>query len=416
MKHKERGDYVSRRYLVIADDFTGANDTGVQLRRRGYPTEVVFATEHIPEDRSIVIDTESRTGTPQSAYETVKCLVQEVDFQQYEYVIKKVDSTMRGNIPQEIKALDEVYEPELIIFAPALPNLGRTTIQGVQCLNGVEICKTELARDPKNPVMEDSLVRLLEQVYHEPVQLKTLEEIRAEHLEFSGGRIFACDAETNENLQAVVRAVRAGQKKAMYIGTAGIADNIMEIENPTKPVFGVVASISTVTNRQIQYCEGQGITMIKVPIHDLLSGEKLPQPYREEAVAALKRGEDTILLANTSYDRDEMQLSREAGAKRGLDIIQIGDYVQEIIGKIAEQVLERTEVSGVFVTGGDTALGMLRNIEAEGADILTELLVGIPMVRVTGGRFDGLKMVTKAGAFGSEDAVSFAFRKIKEAN
>lgn len=31
------------RYLIIADDFTGANDTGVQLKRRGYPTEVLFA-------------------------------------------------------------------------------------------------------------------------------------------------------------------------------------------------------------------------------------------------------------------------------------------------------------------------------------------------------------------------------------
>lgn len=119
-----------------------------------------------------------------------------------------------------------------------------------------------------------------------------------------------------------------------------------------------------------------------VPIHDLLLGKVMPQPYREAAVRALQKGEDTILLANTSYDRDEMRLSREAGAKRGLDILQIGDYVQEVIGKIAE--------------------------------ILTELLVGIHMVRIRGGQFDGLKLVTKAGAFGSEDAVSFAFRKIKE--
>jgi len=33
---------LEERYLIIADDFTGANDTGVQLRRRGFPTEVLF--------------------------------------------------------------------------------------------------------------------------------------------------------------------------------------------------------------------------------------------------------------------------------------------------------------------------------------------------------------------------------------
>ena len=50
-------------------------------------------------------------------------------------MIKKVDSTMRGNIAAEIKAVDEHFKPELMIFAPALPDLKRTTIDGVQCLN-----------------------------------------------------------------------------------------------------------------------------------------------------------------------------------------------------------------------------------------------------------------------------------------
>ena len=48
------------RYLIIADDFTGANDTGVQLKRRGYPTEVLFAGKPVDSQKSIVIDTESR--------------------------------------------------------------------------------------------------------------------------------------------------------------------------------------------------------------------------------------------------------------------------------------------------------------------------------------------------------------------
>ena len=34
---------MKNKYLIIADDFTGSNDTGVQLRRRGYPTKVFFA-------------------------------------------------------------------------------------------------------------------------------------------------------------------------------------------------------------------------------------------------------------------------------------------------------------------------------------------------------------------------------------
>lgn len=56
---------------------------------------------------------------------------------------------MRGNIAMEIRAVDEAFHPELIVFAPALPALGRTTVDGVQRLHGVEICKTELSRIQK---------------------------------------------------------------------------------------------------------------------------------------------------------------------------------------------------------------------------------------------------------------------------
>ena len=188
----------------------------------------------------------------------------------------------------------------------------------------------------------------------------------------------------------------------------------MQLERPSLPAFGVVASVSTVTNRQMKYCEGKGITMVQIPVHRILSGEEDTAPYLEQAMEALKRGEDTILLANTSYNREELELSFEAGEKLGLGPVETGDKVRSIIGHLAMQVLEQVPVSGVFLTGGDTALGMLVNIGADGSEILSEIRVGIPLVRVKGGSFEGLKLVTKAGAFGEDDAVVFALRKLKE--
>ena len=41
--------------------------------------------------------------------------------------------------------------------------------------------------------------------------------------------------------------------------------------------------------------------------------------------------------------------------------------------------------------------------------------MGIPMMRLIGGKAAGVKMVTKAGAFGTPDAINNAFRKLKEA-
>jgi uncharacterized protein YgbK (DUF1537 family) len=53
-------------YLIIADDFTGANDTGLQLVRRGVPTRVQIGhLRELPARYSLVLDTESRNLGPQ---------------------------------------------------------------------------------------------------------------------------------------------------------------------------------------------------------------------------------------------------------------------------------------------------------------------------------------------------------------
>ena len=107
-------------------------------------------------------------------------------------------------------------------------------------------------------------------------------------------------------------------------------------------------------------------------------------------------------------------MAQEVGEKSGMDLTEVGDYVRSLIGRMAKEVLDSVKVSGVYLTGGDTALGMLMNIGADGSEILAEILVGVPLVRVKGGAYEGLKLVTKAGAFGTEDAAAFAMRKIKE--
>lgn len=405
---------MNTRYLVVADDFTGSNDTGVQLRRRGYPTEVIFAGNVPGEDKSVVIDTESRTVKPDQAYAMVCNALKGIGLSGFRYVIKKVDSTIRGNIPQEIRAVDEAFRPELIVFAPALPGLGRTTVNGVQRLNGLGICQTELSKDPRNPVEEDHLVKLLAQEYQEPVILKELEDIRSGSLSFENNRVFVCDAETDADLKTIIKAAQETEKTVLYIGTAGIADSLMEMESPSLPALGVVTSISTVTNRQMHYCEEKGYTMVKVPIHEILTGESQMSQYRDASIAALRRGEDTILLTSTSYNREEMEMSQKAGEEKGMSLTDTGEYVRSIIGRTAREILEAVPVSGVFLTGGDTALGVMENIGAAGTEILSEILTGIPMVRAKGGMFDGLKLVTKAGAFGGDDAAAFAMRKIKE--
>lgn len=403
------------RYLIVADDFTGSNDTGVQMCRRGLDTSVMFAGRPLPAGASsVVIDTESRGLTGAEAGAVTADAVKDVDLSVYKYVIKKVDSTLRGNVAEEVQALDEAYGSELVIFAPALPDLERTTVNGVHMLKGVPITQTELAKDPKKPVTEDNLANILRKVYTEEVRHVSLEEIRGDRIDLSGGRLYTFDAERNSDLQRIISAARSMGKRTLWVGTAAMADNIMELESKTYPALGIAASVSAVTSGQIKAAEAAGVTLVQVPVHRILAGEETAQQYIDAVVESLSAGKDTILLSSSTYDRDQLALSSEAGARLGMETAQVSEYVQTMMGEMAKAVFARARVSGAFITGGDTAMGVLAALGAHGSAILSEIAVGLPMMRLVGGEMDGLKTVTKAGAFGKEDAVLFALRKLKE--
>lgn len=402
------------RYLIVADDFTGANDTGVQLKRRGVPTSVVFSSEFIASEGSFVLDTESRALGPEEAAAAVRAGLKGVDLTAFGRVMKKVDSTLRGSVAAEIKAVDELYGSELVVFAPALPDLGRTTVGGVHLLKGIPITRTELAKDPKTPVTEDNITRLLEAVYDEPVTHISEDQVSAGEIDFSTGRVFTCDSATNADLRSVIQAAVATGKRTLWVGTAAMADHLLGVEVDVPPALAVVASVSAVSREQVNFAAGEGIPLVSVPIPELLTGEQKLETYVAQTVALLKEGKDAILASSASCNRAELDRSVAVGEKLNMTREQVSGYTQMVMGRMTKAILEQTPISGMFLTGGDTALGFFMEARSLGSSIVTEIAVGIPMMRLSGGPFAGLKVVTKAGAFGKEDAITFALRKLKE--
>ncbi len=403
------------RYLIIADDFTGANDTGVQLKRRGINTNVVFSSNMInTSSDSFVIDTESRSLDGKDAYLKIKTIMGNVDLSKFKYIIKKVDSTLRGNVASEIKAVDEAYKSDLVIFAPALPDLNRTTLDGIHLLNGVPITKTEMAKDPKKPVRVDNITEILKEVYQEGISHISLKEIRDGNIDLSQYRVHTFDAVTNGDMKAIIKAVLSTGKRILWVGAAAIADNLFDIETDFAPVLSIVASLSDVSRQQVKYAEKSGIKLVQIPMHEVIVNKISPNPFIEETVKLLKDGKDTTLLSSASYNLDEFKKSVEAAAKYNMSKEDISFFTQNFIGTIARGALEKCGVSGVFITGGDTAIGFFEKLESIGSKILSEISIGVPMMQLLGGPFEGLKVVTKAGAFGKEDIIVYSTRKLKE--
>ncbi|WP_314619020.1 four-carbon acid sugar kinase family protein [uncultured Selenomonas sp.] len=404
---------MEKRFLIVADDFTGANDTGVQLKRYGIPVEVLLDGKQSPGDISLVLDTESRALMAGAAGRKVKRMLEGVELSEFSFVIKKVDSTLRGNVAEEIAALDAVYQSELIVFAPAFPDLGRTTVRGVHQLHGVRISETEIGCDPKNPVLEDRLEQILRAAFEEDVRQYGLSEIRGS-LHLGEARICCFDSETNDDMQGVVRTAMASGKRVLWVGSAAIADMLLRTLRQVRPAFAICGSVSDVTRRQIHTTQQAGIHLVSVPVPEFLHGDAKKETYVEACSEILHRGGDVVLLSSASYDRTEIERSVQAGKKCGMGLPEIGTYVQNLLGEIGAAVLEKNEIAGIFLTGGDTAMGFLQRIGARGSSIQEEIAIGIPKMRILGGEYDGMSAVTKAGAFGSDGDLLYALRKLKE--
>jgi len=69
--------------------------------------------------------------------------------------------------------------------------------------------------------------------------------------------------------------------------------------------------------------------------------------------------------------------------------------------------------SGLFLTGGETALAVVRGLGVERIEVCREVSPGVPAVRLLGPGVD-LPAVTKAGGFGVDSVMVDAFARLGE--
>ena len=100
--------------LILADDFTGALDTGVQFAACGIATRVVVGeqVDFAANDAAVlVVDTETRHLPAAEAYAVIAKLTREAMSAGVFSIYKKTDSALRGNIGAELSAVPAGLPP-----------------------------------------------------------------------------------------------------------------------------------------------------------------------------------------------------------------------------------------------------------------------------------------------------------------
>lgn len=394
----------SRGLGIIADDLTGAMDTGVQFAKSGLETVVMLAEGEPPPAEMVVVSTDSRDIPPRDAYWRVRRAARLLADRA---IYKKIDSTLRGNLGPELDGVMDELGLTHALVAPAFPANGRTTMGGYHLVHGVPLSASSFANDPLWPASESHLPTLLARqtarsVGHLP--LATIEEgIEAvlEALSAQSAAVVAADATTADHLHTLAVAV-ARLEGWLPCGSAGLAGQwprALGVERPaaelrwtaeTAPALVVAGSRNSATAEQLRRAAAEGHLALLCPSGDGSDSAEVVARAAEELAR-----QRSVAITTTFSTYREGETSTTAAA----------------LAAMAAELLARYRVAGLFLTGGDIARAVALRLGARALRALGEVQPGVPAGELVGGPHHGLRVVTKAGGFGDDraiiDAVAF---------
>jgi uncharacterized protein YgbK (DUF1537 family) len=323
--------------LILADDLTGALDTGVQFAKKGIPTRVFLSPDGKIENSKagampgeliaaavLVINTDTRHHSLSDAGKIItSCLDR---YRDVPYVYKKTDSTLRGNIGAELEALAMARNIQQLPFVPAYPGLGRTTAGGHQLLKGIPIDKTDMASDALNPIRHSFIPDIIGEESDIPVRLipaKTVPPVPNQKSQRK--EILVYDCENAGELRDIARSLKQRQLLSVTAGCAGFAEFLIE---EIFPAGGAVAS-AQVTQADTAASAGAGSVQAvqagagsgrvqagedipKLPVL-ILSGSRHPVSLSQMKVA-LDSGLPGITIDGEKLLREEWFAGEEAAA------------------------------------------------------------------------------------------------------
>ena len=399
--------------LILADDFTGGLDTGVQFASRGVSTCVITnpAADYIAEagdSEVLVVVAETRHIAPEEAYEAVYKVVKKAGEAGIPYIYKKTDSALRGNIGAELAAVLEAAGEKLLPFIPALPAMNRVTRNGIHYIDGVPVADSVFGKDPFEPVRESEVVRLIASQSG-----VTAASLRAEELRGAEG-IAVLDAESEDDLGRIAQALEKTAGCRIFAGCAGFASvlpEMLKLSGSGKPeiprleggLFVLCGSVNPITQHQLDHGEKHGFERIHIPPEEKLNPDRFPDGEGKAALDGWKRrmSENPWLILDANDTDSSNRETAEEAAKLGLTIEDVRQRISTSLGRILSAMAEVPSKQAMLITGGDTLLQAMNCMKVFRMFPISEVFPGVVLSRVTLHGTERLVM-TKSGGFGKE--------------
>ncbi len=349
---------------IVADDLTGALDTGVMFASRGYRVCVPLrkrAFDLLSGDTFDIcaLATNSRDCDETHAVKMVRNDIRQLTKFNPRIWFKKVDSRLKGHIGKELSVFQEEVGRKNVLVVPALPRLGRIVKDGYLSGNGIET----------------------------PIHVRSM-------LGESKANLIIPDCQKESDLNELMAQSVAAPSDFIYLGASSLAGELaqsMPHRHPTPgpapkpvieaPVILIVGSRDPISLAQVDHLR-----------HNAPEIEHLKSP-NGTAVEQLTSKKNVLLQCcsgNTSEPSHD---------------------VETRFAKTAAEVIAATEPRTIIITGGNTAHNVLSEIGVEAVSPIAELFAGVPMSRTLRSKKSRL-ILTKSGGFGQQDMLTRIFRSV----
>lgn len=413
---------------VIADDYTGANDTGAQFKEFGMETVVITDVANIDniKQRSqvLVVDTESRNDPQSLAYEKVRKVARSFKMMDIKAIYKKMDSTLRGNIGSELDAIMDELKLDLSIVAPAYPKNHRITVKGHHFIAEVPLEKTEFARQPHPSIQSSHIPTVIQSQSQRDIGQVNLSTVREgvkslKHAIWSqkesGKEILVIDAVNQMDLRIIAKAVV--DDNILACGSAGLAEELASAQSRTKmkPVIVISGSMSQATASQILRAKKvMDVTIVDLDVQAILEDKATEEEeinrIVEKVKDALNQEKDVVVRSV----RSKSHVTQTQSSRRELRTDdEVRKLVLPFLGDVINEISKSCDFAGLVLIGGDTAIEVIKSMKVLGVRMKEEVLPGIPASEIIGGKHDSLQIVTKAGGFGIKDALIIVIDYLK---
>lgn len=394
-----------QRWLIIADDLTGAADCAIAFAKRGVPAVVSWGDGPLGEDIPVLaVDAESRQLSADDAANR-QCQVLTARHRPGQAVYKKIDSTLRGQPAAEtaalIAALRGAGQRTLALVSPAFPGTGRTTEAGHVRVQGKPLEETALwaldhtyASANLPAILATAGLRAITAPLDLVRQGNGALAAYVVDAEREGIDAVVCDAVSEADLQAVASALSPLAERLLWVGSGGLAAALAQQlrQMPVPPVsvrsdagglLFVVGSLAQASRAAAaRLVETRAVRSISVPPVALLGDgdQSSRRTLGDTIAAALGTGEDVLVEITLG---DHPDLKQGAGLAANL---------ARLLASAAPRM------RALIATGGETACALLGQLGVQGIRLVEEVEPGVPLGVTIGDVI--LPVITKAGAFG----------------